>query len=238
MTFFKNKQLYILLKDELKSLENIKTVFFLILGMIGLLYVTFSSRTIQLIILYLFGSVKNISFYHIISFNILVLLWPIICLIINYDVINKDFKNKNIRLIITKIKRSNYLLSKIISRIILLVFGLIMIVLFISGYTYIKMGNPSIIGSTYIFISFTMLTLFLSSIFIFISTISKSPLVIASLIPLFTYIISSVMPITQKYSYYYYLTLNNIEMNQIIFFITGTIIILMTNIFYFNRKQI
>jgi hypothetical protein len=238
MTFCKDLKWIILAKEEIKSLEHIISFFLIIIGIITLLHISFSSKLIQMIVLMSIGTIRNMSYYQIIAYNILILAWPMVCLIITYDSIYKDLETEHIRLIITKIRRMDYIIAKLVSRLIIILLSLTLITLFIASYSYITVGNFFWTGSLHIFIIFSLMSIFLCSFFILISTISKNPLFVSILVPIISLIFTSMPNTLRKYSFYTYLNIDSIQLNQLIFYVCGAMILIMTTIFYFNRKKL
>lgn len=225
------------MKDELKSIEHIYSLFFIILSIFVTLYIFYASKALQLFILIMFGGVSNTSYYHFIAFNILGFIFPFICMILVYDAVYRDLEDERVRLIITKVTRLEYLISKLFARLIIVLITLAATMIFLGIYSYIKIGNAHFLSTLQIFVSLALMSIFLSCCYLFVSCFSKNPLFVSILIP-FVSLILPYFKAVEKLSFYTHLTISGIGFNQILFFVCGAIIIFMSNVYFFNRKKL
>lgn len=231
------KNWFILMKDELKSIEHIYSLFFIILSIFVTLYIFYASKALQLFILVMFGGAGSISYYHFIAFNIIGFIFPFICMILVYDAVYRDLEDERVRLIITKVTRLEYLISKLFARLIIVLTTLVATMVFLAIYSYIKIGNMYFLTTLQIFASLALMSIFLSCCYLFVSCFSKNPLFVSILIPFVSLILPNFEAV-KKLSFYTYLTLGGIGFNSILFFACGAIIIFMSNVYFFNRKKL
>jgi len=228
---------YVLMKDELRNIEHIYSFFFIILSIFVTLYFFFTSKTLQLMVLLLFGGIKNTTYYHFIGYHVLLFIFPFVSLILVYDAVYRDLEDERVRLIVTKVSRVSYLISKILSRLVVVIGCLIAILFFVMCFSKYNLGRWYLGNTFTMFVSLTLMSIFISSCYLFISCFSKKPLFASILIPFVSLLLTGFGKLS-GFSYYVYMTFESVVLNQLLFFVTGTLIIFMANIFCFNRKRL
>ena len=165
------KELNRLIIEDLKdALRSKKLIFSIFLTIFIVLTVSFSDM-INLIVFLLVDS-PDISFITI-PYAVLFFILPFTILLMSYDTFNKDIQERSIRNIITKVKRDSYILSKIISNLIMII-GIIFIILsFMSLYAYIEFNIFIIKDASLVFIYVSILSLLSISFYSFISIIVR-----------------------------------------------------------------
>lgn len=238
-------QVYALLKHEIDVNRRLISFVLIIVGVIYLLYTFFTSKTLQLAVFMLIKIQNDVSFYHIVSLPLLKYLIPMICLMLVYDSVSKDIRQEKIRLIIAKVKRKDYILSKILSNFLLILVLIFIVVGYVTIYAHVSLKisfltNLSLeyINSSFnLFISLALVSLFACSLFVLVSTFFKNPLFISVIISIASFVLTSV-PGMKRLSFFSYATLDAMQFHQLVFLICGSILIIMTTVYLFNHKNL
>jgi len=82
------------MKDEIKSLEHIISFFFIIFTIILTLYISFTSKALQLIVLMLINTFSMTSYYQVLAMFVLGVIWPFVCMLLSYDAIYRDLEDE------------------------------------------------------------------------------------------------------------------------------------------------
>lgn len=221
---------------ELKSFEYIKSSVLILIVLLSSYLFLLKSKTMQLIVLLLSPRVENITYFHYILFYFLVVSIPTVLLYFVSDSVSNDFKTKKIKLLIPKIKRSDYLLAKLLSRFIVVLVILVVLLVIAMFYSINLIGTPFFNTSLKIFVLIFSMSFFLCNLFLFTSTISKNPLLVNIIFIVISGIITNFSSVNYL-SFYHYL---NFEVN---FFRSAVILnfsglfILMNNIVLFSKKR-
>lgn len=240
MTFIQDlrqKHWFILMMDELRSYEHLSSLFFIILSIVITLYVFFTSKALQLLVLVMAKSSNYVTYYHLISVFVLGALLPFVCLMLFHDSVYRDLDDERIRMIITKVSRTEYIISKLLSRMVVLLISLLVICIFISAYSYYKMNHFFIGHTIFLLCSYGLMCTFVSTFYLLISTSSQNPLFAGSLVPFVSFILL-MFPKTKGLSFYTHAVVNEFGLMHFMFFIIGSIILLMTCIYIFKRKKL
>ncbi|MFT4303573.1 MAG: hypothetical protein ACMXYG_03340 [Candidatus Woesearchaeota archaeon] len=225
-----------LYKDEIRSMEHVISFILLFVSLVGSLYVFFNSKFLQLVVLLITGTISNVSYYHAISFYVLAGALPFICLILFYDAIYRDLEDERVRIIVTKMRRIEYLFAKFLSRLTVITTVLIGIIFFISIYSYLELGDLYTAISIKMFIVFFLLSIFLGTIYLLISCFSEHPLFVSLLVPIISFIMMETGP--RELSFFNYLGVGVLNVSIIGFMLSGALLTFMTTAFFFKRKRL
>jgi hypothetical protein len=223
--------------DEIRSIEHITSFFIIIISIIAMLVVFFNSKLFQLIVLMMVGSIGNTSYFHLIALYVLSIAFPFVCLILTYDAVWRDLEDERVRMIVTKVKRTEYIMAKLGARLVVALGSLAAIMLFVSTYSFFLIGKSYLSVSVVHFILLGLMSIFLSSLYIMISCFVKNPLFVSILVPVASFLLNS-FPETVKFSFFHYVLLGVLSYDMAIFFIAGSLIAIMTTIYLFRRKQL
>jgi ABC-type transport system involved in multi-copper enzyme maturation permease subunit len=227
----------VLVKHELFNKKKIFSVLAIAAGFIYILDLFFNSKTLQLVV-FQFGNIPSYqSYYHAVALPIFFIAIPLICMIASYDSISKDIREKKIRLIATKVSRQDYLLSKAISNMIVAMFVSVSAILFIMFRTVTIFKNAFPSTTANMLISILLVSFFLISVFTMISSISNSPLLVSFIVIFASFIVLNITSASWM-SFFSYITLVAMPLNSALMLLFGTILIFMTNIYYFNRRRL
>ena len=238
-------RLSILVKEELRPSRKTLSYFLLIIGMLYIMYFSFTSDFLKVIVFVLTKPTVHISFYHTLITPVLTILAPILCLLVFYDIISGDIRENRIRMIITKVTRQEYILSKMLSGLIIVISTIFIAVLFLTLYTIIDMSKyltseillELVSSSVNLLVSLSLVCVFASTIFLSISAFTRSPLFNS----VFFLIISFMMAnnsLLRDLSFFTHTHLKAIPYYNIIMLLSGTFVVFMATIFLFNRKRL
>lgn len=167
------------LEDIKESVKNFKML--LALGICFFIILTvYSTSFIQVFYLIFFKPSATIPFPISITYYLLFICIPIITLLIGYDSVSSEIENFQIRGIISKVSRIDFILSKFLS-VSFIVSALSFALLLLSSlFTYSKLGRIDLFHPSIFFFYLLMYIAANTSVVIFFSTLhSKS---IASLL--------------------------------------------------------
>jgi len=237
--------------DEFRSLEHIKSFFLIILSIIITLFIAFKSKFVQLAFLFGKSRLQEASasyaieqminamkyYYPMVSYYVLGMILPIICMMIVYDAVYRDLEDERVRMLITKVGRMDYLLSKLFSRLLILITSLIIIMLFVMFFSFFEVGKVYLGLTLSLFFSLMLMIIFLTTVYLLISCFAKNPLLI-SILFIFVSSILLALNSTKAFSFYTYFTMSIFSTRTISFFISGSMMFFMANVFFFNRKRL
>ncbi|MCB9359027.1 hypothetical protein H6503_03800 [Candidatus Woesearchaeota archaeon] len=230
------KKWWTLYKDEIKSIEHVISFSLVFISLLISMYIFFTSKVLQLIALMMLETVSHTSYYHIMGFYVLMIAMPFICLILFYDAVYRDLEDERVRLLVTKMRRIEYLAAKYLARLTVVAAVLIAIVIFISIYSGVKIGNLYLEVSLATFLIYLMLSICLGSIYLLISCFSEHPLFVSLLVPIISFVLTGIG--FENYSFYSYLEFGPITWKIFGYFASLTIISMMATVYLFRRKRL
>lgn len=231
------KRIQALIMYEFKSLERMKSFIFILFSIILAHLLVLNSKTLQFIILMAAPVMNNLSYYHYISFYSLIFIISILCMLLMSDAVYRDITDERIRLVITKVKRYEYILSKFISRTIMIFVLLLILVLITTFYSFFRIGNAYLVSSLNIFAAIFLMSVFLLSLFLLVSTFLKNPMFFCLLLIMISVALNQYKNLSFM-SFLNYIPFGIITIKQVLFFTFGTLFALMTNILLFKRKKL
>ena len=161
----------IFLEDLKNSFRTRKIIF--IVAIISFIMITiYASGFLQIAYLLFFKPQNIIAFPISITYYLLFLTIPIFTMLLGHDSISSEIENYNIRGIISKIKRSSFIIGKFLS-VFTIIASLSFLLLFSSTiYTYVKVKQLDLIHPLMFFLYLLLYIAALTAVSIFFSSIS------------------------------------------------------------------
>ena len=82
-----------------------------------------------------------------------------------YDAVYRDLEDERVRMLITKVGRMDYLLSKLFSRLLILITSLIIIMLFVMFFSFFEVGKVYLGLTLSLFFSLMLMIIFLTTVY-------------------------------------------------------------------------
>jgi ABC-type transport system involved in multi-copper enzyme maturation permease subunit len=159
--------------EELKDALRSKKIIFVILITLFICLTLYASGFMQMVYLLFFKPQKFIPFPISITYYLLFFLIPTLAVLLGHDMISAEVENSTLRGVLSKIKRRDYLLAKLLALVAILATLSLLLLLTSSIYTYIRFNQLDLFHPLIFFFYLILYIIAYSSMVLFLSSIVK-----------------------------------------------------------------